>query len=113
MLSWQCYRCINYKMSTSMADHSTFEFETSRNDFQRSWKRLRLVNGLRYVSLPIAAIAAGVSATAAPITFPLVAAAAAAAVGIGEFLARKERAQLDAHLRDLEVRLAVGPEELK
>lgn len=96
-----------------MTENSTLELETSRDDVQRSLARLRLVNGLRYVSLPVAAIAAGVSATTAPIAFPLVAAAAAAAVGIGEFFARKERAQLDAHLRDLEARHAVGSEELK
>src|SRR5437588_13054806 len=96
-----------------MTDFSSVELKGSRDEVERSLTRLKVVNGLRYVSLPVAAIAAGISATTAPIAFPLVAVVTAAAVGIGEFLARKERAQLDLHLRDLEARNAVGPEELK
>jgi HEPN domain-containing protein len=63
---------------------------------------------ISYATLPVVAIAAGVAAiAAAPIAFPVVALLAAAAVGVRELVARRERKEIDNRLKDLQSRHAV------
>jgi hypothetical protein len=84
---------------------------TSRREVERSISRLKVVNGVRIAALPFAAFSAAVAAVTTPIAFPIGAGVAAAAVGIGGFLARRERAKLVASLRDLEARHILNHEE--
>ncbi len=96
-----------------MTDSVAVDTSKERLDVEHTMSRLQVVNWLRYGSLPIAAIAAGAAATTVPIAFPIIAGAAAAAIGVGEFVARRERAGLDARLRDLEARHVLRPEEVQ
>jgi hypothetical protein len=77
------------------------EAARDRLEIKRALGRLKTLSFLSYGSLPVAALAAGVAASTAPITFPVVAGVAAAAVGLGEFLARRERRELTDRLNKL------------
>jgi hypothetical protein len=103
------------KGELDMSDIVARQLEASkvRLEIKHAMSRLEAVNWLRYGSLPIAAIAAGAAATTSPIAFPIVAGVAAAAVGVGQFFARRERAELDKRLRDLEARHVLRPEEVQ
>jgi uncharacterized protein YlxW (UPF0749 family) len=85
-----------------------------RQEIERSIARLQTINKLRSIGLPIAAVSAGVAAViSAPIAFPVVAGLAAAATIVGEVASRRERARLDAQLRDLEDHRAFNAEEVE
>jgi hypothetical protein len=87
------------------------QIATARQELQRALGRLKVVNVIRYASLPLAVIGAGVAATTAPIAFPLVALGAAAAVGLGDHYARKERREIDSRLNELKRHHAVRSSE--
>jgi hypothetical protein len=90
------------------------EAAADRQKVERSLQRLKFINRLRGFGLPaIAAAALAGAALAVPIVFPVVAGAVAAIIIGGEFVARRERARLDARLRDLENRHAFDHEEAK
>jgi hypothetical protein len=98
---------------TDSASRKLDEPASSRREVERGISRLKVVNSIRYIGLPVAALSAVAAATTASIAFPIVAGGAAAAIGVGEFLARRERAKLDARLRDLEARHILGHEEVE
>jgi hypothetical protein len=84
-----------------------------RHEIERSIARLKSINNLRSIGLPIVAVSAVVAAISAPIVFPVVAGLVTAATIVGEFASRRERAQLDAHLRDLAERRAFSAKEVE
>ena len=86
---------------TNSASSSELQTSAERQAVERLIARLKVVNVLRYLALPAAAIGAGVSAAAAPIAFPIAAGVAVVVLGIGEFVARRERKELDEHLQAL------------
>jgi len=98
---------------TDSASRELDEAASSRLEVERGISRLKVVDRIRYVGLPVAAVSAVAAATTASIAFPIVAGVAATAIGVGEFLARRERAKLDARLQDLEARHILGHEEVE
>jgi hypothetical protein len=98
---------------TDNASRERNEAARSRLEVERSISRLKVVNWVRIAALPFAAFSAAVAAATAPIAFPIGAGVAAAAIVVGEFLARRERAKLDMRLRDLEARHLLGHEEVE
>jgi hypothetical protein len=98
---------------TDNASRERNEAARSRLEVERSISRLKFVNWVRIAALPFAAFSGAVAAATAPIAFPIGAGGAAAAIGVGEFLARRERTKLDARLRDLEARHILGHEEVE
>jgi hypothetical protein len=98
-----------------MTDSSAREFEAKElRALKHDVSALKIVNGLRYASLPVAVFLAGLAAaTAAPIIFATGAGVAAVVLGLSELYARRVRVDLDARLRDLEARNVLHPDEVK
>jgi tRNA1(Val) A37 N6-methylase TrmN6 len=98
-----------------MSDSAAREFEAEElRALRHDVSALKIVNRLRYASLPVAVLLAGfAAATTAPIIFAIGAGVAAVALGLSELYARRVRVDLDARLRDLEARNVLHPDEVK
>jgi hypothetical protein len=98
-----------------MTDSAARELEAKeRRALNHDLSALKIINGLRYASLPIAALSAGfAAATTAPIMFVIGAGGAAVVLGLSELYARRVRVNLDTRLHDLEMRNVLRPDEVK
>jgi len=75
--------------------------EDARKQIEQQLSRLQIVDGVRRFALPIAAVGAGIGVFLPPV-FPIAAATAVAAVGLGELFARFQRKTLDEKIKRFE-----------
>jgi tRNA1(Val) A37 N6-methylase TrmN6 len=98
-----------------MTDSTAREFEAEElRALRHDVSALKIVNRLRYASLPIAVLLAGfAAATTAPIIFAVGAGVSAVVIVLSELYARRVRVDLDERLRDLAARNVLHPDEVK